>query len=285
MVRALAVSLSSGAAYALFGVCIVLVYRTSGTLHFAITAIGALGAFTMLSLVDGGTGIASAALVAVAIGAAIGAVMGAVFVTWFRDKQRLTKSAVTIALLLGLLAAGFRIFGDKPRAARPFFPGRFTELGGVRISHDTVMAVGLAAAVAVAASLVLHRTAVGVRLRAMAEDPVNAELTGIPVGALTVAVWGVAGSLAVLGAVLVGPSRPAAFAPLVFLLLPGLAAGLAGGFLRIWPTLLTGFVIAFVETYAARFSAVSKYRASIPFFFILVLLLWQRRSEVWDDTR
>ena len=58
----------------------------------------------------------------------------------------------------------------------------------------------------------------------------NAELAGIPVGALTVAVWGVAGSLAVLGAVLVGPSRPAAFAPLVFLLLPGLAAGLAGRF-------------------------------------------------------
>ena len=38
----------------LFGVCIVLGFRTSGTLHFAITAVGTLGAFTMLSLVDGG---------------------------------------------------------------------------------------------------------------------------------------------------------------------------------------------------------------------------------------
>ena len=285
MVRALAASLGSGAAYSLFGLCIVLVYRTTGTLHFATTAVGALGAFTMLSLVDAGMSSAAAALAAVALGGAIGATLGVVFATWFRDRERLTRSAVTIAVLLGLLAAGFRIFGDSPRAARPFFPGRFEELGGVRISHDTIMAVGLAVLVALAAGLVLQRTTAGVRLRAMAEDPVNAELIGVPVGALTVAVWGLTGGVSVLGAVLVGPSRPAAFAPLVFLLLPGLAAGLAGGFVRLWPTLLAGFVISFGESYAARFSELSKYRATIPFFVILVLLLWRRRSEVWDDPR
>ena len=32
-------------------------------------------------------------------------------------------------------------------------------------------------------------------------------------------------------------------------------------------------------------SAISKYRAAIPFFVILVLLLWQRRPQVWDDPR
>ena len=285
MLRALAASLSSGAAYALFGACIVLVYRTTGTLHFAITAVGALGAFTMLSLVDSGTSSVAAALVSVALGAAIGAAMGGVFATWFRDRRKLTKSTVTIALLLGLLATGFRVFGDNPRAARPFLRGSFEEFAGVRISHDTVIAVCLAAAVPVAASLVLYRTGIGVRLRAMAENPVDAELTGVPVGSLTVAVWGLTGGLAVLAAVLVGPSRPAAFAPLVFLLLPGLAAGLAGGFVRLWTTLPAGLVIAFGETYAARFSVISKYRATIPFFFILALLLWQRRAEVWDEPR
>ena len=285
MVRALAVSLSSGAAYALFGVCIVLVYRTSGTLHFAITAIGALGAFTMLSLVDGGTGIVAAALAAIAMGAAIGAVMGAVFVTWFRDKQRLTKSAVTIALLLGLLAAGFRIFGDKPRAARPFFPRPFhrTRWRAHQSRHRHGRGPGCRRGGGGEPGPVSHRGR-----RPPPSDgggPGERRTHRHPGRRSHGRRLGVAGSLAVLGAVLVGPSRPAAFAPLVFLLLPGLAAGLAGGFVRIWPTLLTGFVIAFGETYAARFSAVSKYRASIPFFFILVLLLWQRRSEVWDDTR
>ena len=285
MIRSLAASLSSGAAYALFGVCIVLVYRMTGTLNFALTAIGALSAFTMLTLVEGGAAVASASVVAVALGGAVGALMGAVFASWFRDSDRLTRSTVTIAILLGLLATGFRIFGDKPRAARPFFPGRFEELGGVRITYDTIMAVVFALVITAAASLVLHRTRVGVRLRAMAEDSTTAELAGVPVGALTVAVWGVSGSIAALGAILVGPSRPAAFAPLVFLLLPGLAAGLAGRFSRVWPTSATGFVIAFVETYAGRFSGISRYRGAIPFLFILVLLLWQRRSEVWDDAR
>lgn len=285
MIRSLAASLSSGAAYALFGVCIVLVYRMTGTLNFALTAVGALSAFAMLALVEDGAAVASASVVAVALGGAIGALMGSVFATWFRDSDRLTRSTVTIAVLLGLLATGFRIFGDKPRASRPFFPGRFEEFGGVRITYDTIMAVVFALAITSAASLVLHRTRVGIRLRAMAEDSTTAELTGVPVGALTVAVWGVSGSIAALGAILVGPSRPAAFAPLVFLLLPGLAAGLAGRFSRVWPTSATGFVVAFVETYSGRFSGISRYRGAIPFLFILVLLLWQRRSEVWDDAR
>ena len=285
MIRSLAASLSSGAAYALFGVCIVLVYRMSGTLNFAITAVGALSAFAMLALVEDGASVVHAAIFAAALGAAIGAAMGAVFASWFRDSERLTRSTVTIAILLGLLAAGFRIFGDKPRAARPFFVGRYEELGGVRITYDTIMAVMLALAVAAAASLVLHRTRAGIRLRAMAEDSVTAELDGVPVGTLTVAVWAVSGGIAALGAILVGPSRPAAFAPLVFLLLPGLAAGLAGRFSRVWPTLAMGFAIAFLESYSGRFSDISRYRGTIPFVFILVLLLWQRRAEVWNDAR
>lgn len=285
MVRSLAASLSSGASYALFGVCIVLVYRMTGTLNFALTAVGALGAFTMLAFIEHGTATVHAAVFATALSAAIAAVIGLVFALWFRDSTRLTRSTVTIAILLGLLATGFRIFGDKPRAARPFFAGRFEELGGVRITYDTIMAVSFAIAVAAVASLVLHHTRIGIRLRAMAEDSVTAELEGVAVGSLTVAVWGVSGGIAGLGAILVGPSRPAAFAPLVFLLLPGLAAGLAGRFSRVWPTLGMGFAIAFVETYSGRVSGVSRYRGAIPFLFILVLLLWQRRGEIWDDPR
>ena len=285
MIRALATSLNSGATYALFGVCIVLTYRMAGTLNFATTAIGALSAFSMLVLVEDGVPIAQAAIVALAIGAAIGGLIGSAFATWFRDHEPLTRSTVTIALLLGLLAAGFRIFGDSPRASRPFLPGRYTEVASVRITYDTMMAVAVALVVATAASLLLNRTRIGVRLRAMAQDSVTAELNGVPVAALTVAVWGASGGLSALGAILVGPGRPAAFAPLVFMLMPGLAAALAGRFERVWPTLMTGFAVAFLEAYSARFSSFSRFRGTIPIIFILVLLLWQRRSEVWDDAR
>ena len=285
MIRSLATSLNSGATYALFEVCIVLTYRMAGTLNFATTAVGALSAFSMLVLVEDGVPIAQAAIVALAMGAIIGGLIGSAFAIWFRDHEPLTRSAVTIALLLGLLAAGFRIFGDSPRASRPFLPGRYTEVAGVRITYDTMMAVAVTLVVTTAASLLLNRTRVGVRLRAMAQDSVTAELNGVPVAALTAVVWGASGSLSALGAILVGPGRPAAFAPLVFMLMPGLAAALAGRFERVWPTLMTGFVVAFLETYSARFSSFSRFRGTIPIIFILVLLLWQRRAETWDDAR
>lgn len=285
MIRALATSLNSGATYALFGVCIVLTYRMAGTLNFATTAVGALSAFSMLALVENGVPIAQAGIVALVMGTVIGGLIGSAFATWFRDHEPLTRSTVTIALLLGMLAAGFRIFGDSPRASRPFLPGRYTEVANVRITYDTMMAVAVTLAVATAASLLLNRTRIGVRLRAMAQDSVTAELNGVPVAALTTAVWGASGGLSALGAILIGPGRPAAFAPLVFMLLPGLASALAGRFERVWLTLVTGFSVAFLEAYSARFSSFSRFRGTIPILFILVLLLWQRRADTWDDAR
>ena len=285
MFRALAASLNSGASYALFGVCIVITYRMAGTLNFSATAVGAISAFSMLALVADGVPIAQAAGVALAVGSIIGATMGGVFAIWFRDHGPLTRSTVTIATLVGLLALGFRIFGDQPRVSRPFLPGRYTELADVRITHHTILAVVVALIAAIATSLVLKRTRVGILLRAMAQDPVTAEINGVPVAALTTVVWGIAGGLSALGAILVGPGRPAAFAPLVFLLLPGLASALAGRIEQVWPTFSAGFVIAFLETYSARFSSISRYRGTVPVIFILVLLIWQRRDEVWDDAR
>lgn len=269
----------------MFGICIVLIYRMAGTLNFATTVVGTMGLFSMLALVEAGVPIFLAAAAALAIGVVLGAALGTTFAALFRDHSPLTRSAVTIAVLLGMLAVGFRIFGDSPRASQPFLPGRFAEVAGVRITLDTMIAVAVALIVTAVASVVLVRTRVGIRLRAMASDAVTAELDSVPVAALTAAVWGVSGCLAALGAILVGPSRPPAFAPMVFLLLPGLAAALAGRFERVWPTLGAGFAIAFLEAYSARFPFLSRYRAAVPFFLILALLLWQRRDEVWDDAR
>ncbi|WP_419551777.1 branched-chain amino acid ABC transporter permease [Candidatus Poriferisodalis sp.] len=285
MIRAFVASLTAGASYAIFGICIVLIYRMAGTLNFATTAVGAMGAFSMLALLDNGVPIFQAATAALIVGVLLGAALGTTFAVLFRDHQPLTRSTVTIAVLLGMLAAGFRIFGDSPRASQPFLPGRFVEVAGVRITFDTMIAVTVALVVTTVASVVLVRTRVGIRLRAMSQDAITAELDGVPVAALTAAVWGVAGLLAALGAILVGPSRPPAFAPMVFLLLPGLAAALAGRFERVWPTLGAGFAIAFLEAYSARLPGISRYRAAVPFFLILALLLWQRRDEVWDDAR
>ena len=50
MIQSAVAGLISGGAYALLGVCIVLLYRMVGVLNIAQAAIGCLGAYTMLVL-------------------------------------------------------------------------------------------------------------------------------------------------------------------------------------------------------------------------------------------
>ena len=65
--------IGAGAAYALAGLGIVLVYRGSGVLNFANSAIGMIGCYVFYELWQHGTPLILAALVAVVLSGAIGA--------------------------------------------------------------------------------------------------------------------------------------------------------------------------------------------------------------------
>jgi branched-chain amino acid transport system permease protein len=72
---------------------------------------------------------------------------------------------------------------------------------------------------------------------------------------------------------------------LAFLVLPALAAALIGGFQRPGVTIVAGFVIAMIEGLGSLWEPIAVYRSSLPFFLIALVLIWQQRSEVWEDAR
>lgn len=285
MLRLAVASLGSGAAYALLGLCLVLLYRMTGTLNFAQAAIGAMATFATLTLVRAGMPMGPAVGIGICVGAALGASIGLLYAIWYRDKGVIVRSTVSIPLLIGLLAIAFRVFGDSPRTAPSLIGGRTARIAGVNVSYDTLLALVLVVVVAGGLGLLINRTRLGVRLRALAERPITAELLGVRVGWLTVSVWAVAGAISALAVILVAPGRSAAFAPLAFLILPALAAALIGGFERPGVTIAAGFAIAIIEGLGSRWETIAVYRSSLPFFLIALVLLWQQRSEVWDDAR
>jgi branched-chain amino acid transport system permease protein len=80
--------LFSGGAYALLGICVVLLYRMVGVLNLAQAAVGVFGAYIMTVLADIGLPVWLALLLGLISSGLIGALLGLVMVKWFSDADR-----------------------------------------------------------------------------------------------------------------------------------------------------------------------------------------------------
>jgi branched-chain amino acid transport system permease protein len=277
--------LISGGAYALLGVCIVLLYRMVGVLNIAQAAIGCLGAYTMLVLYGLEVPLVLGVLAGMVISGLAGAILGWVMSYWFAEASVQTRSSVTIAMFIGLLALGFRVFGDDSRPIPQFFDGAYLEIAGVLLSYSTLLLVLGAVVIAWLVNSFLNRTLIGTYLRALAERPTAAELLGVPARALTVGVWALAGALAAFAISFILPTRTPNFGSLSMLVLPALAAALVGSFKSFPTTIIGGLLIGVLESVGSLWGFFSAYRQAFSFLVTLVVLLWLQRREVWDAAR
>ncbi len=285
MLQSSLAGLTSGGAYAALGVCLVLMYRMVGVVNFALTATGAFGTYVALVLWGHGVPYVAAALVGAAAGAAISALLGAVMATWFYDVGPEVHASVAIAMMIGLLALGFQAFGHGPRSLPAVLQGPAATVSGATITVVAVVVVAASVAIALATWVLLRTTTIGVRLRAVSERPVTAELLGIPARPLTVAVWALAGALSTAIVVLVAPTRPSDFLSLSLLVVPALAAALVGVFTSFGATVAGGIGIGLIEGLVTDSDALAPYSTVLPVVVIFMVLLWSQRRERWDVTR
>jgi branched-chain amino acid transport system permease protein len=278
--------LTAGGTYALLGVCAVFTYRLVAVVNFTGAAIGAAGTFALIALTEAGFPTWPSVLAGIAVGTLVGVAVGFIMTTWFAESNASTKAAVTVALLVGLIAIGLRLTGGQhPHVMPDLFPGSAFRLAGVEVTIASLLTIGLAVLFAVLSVLFLNRTTVGLHLRALSDRPMAAELLGVRVRLLSLLVWGVTGAFTTFALMIIAPQRSPNFMTLSLLVVPALAAALVGLFRSFWLTIAGGIVIGVVEGLASSIDVVSDYRSAIPFIVILAVLLWSQRSARWDEAR
>ena len=285
MLQGAAAGLGAGSVYAIVAVCLVLMSRLIRVVNFAQTALGMFGAFAAVDLVGFGLPVWAAAVLGIVIGGLLSAATGVVLATWLPEAATSARSAVTVGVLIMLIALSFILFGTRPLPFRPVLPGVAFTLGGVVVSQVTLLLVVAAVVLAVAAHLVLTRTTVGLKLRALSERPVTAELVGIRIGRLTVATWAATGVLATFVVTVIAPVQSNDALSLATLVIPGTAAALAGGFVRLDLAVVGGLVLGMVDGALSSDASLIWARIYLPFGAIVVLLVVLQRRAVWDEAR
>jgi branched-chain amino acid transport system permease protein len=277
--------LAAGGTFALLGLALTITFSATRTLNFAVSAIGTTGTFALGTAADAGLSFTLSLLLGMAVGALLGLGLGFVIDRWFSEARVETKSVLTIGVLVFLLAAGGLVWNGKSQPIPPGPLDPVVTVADVPVSQATGLVLGIAVLVAVVVSQVLSRTQIGRRLRAVSELPGTAELLGISARRYGLWVWSLSGAFSVLAIWLVASTYSTDFSSLALTVVPGLAAALLGLFKYLGWTVLGGLVLGMLQSVFAGSATFAQYSTTVPFFALLLILLWTQRGERWEDSR
>ena len=122
--------------------------------------------------------------------------------------------------------------------------------------------------------LVLSRTTFGFSLRAVAENPSLAQVNGINLSRMIMAVWLIGGALAAVAGVFYGLSHQLIPVMGRDLVLPIFAATIVGGIGSVYGAVLGGFIVGLASN-MALIVLPSGYTPSVPFLLIILVLVFR----------
>jgi ABC-type branched-subunit amino acid transport system ATPase component/ABC-type branched-subunit amino acid transport system permease subunit len=242
----------TGLTYALIAVGITLVYRTSRVLNFAAGEMGALPAVLIPILVINNSWPYWLALSLSLLGALVLSVATEAFVIRPLSRgPRLTMLVATIGLAQVFFGLNLLIprGGELTGKAFPVPFDWHLTVGSLVLGPGQLLIIIVAPMCILALTWYLKHSPLGRASRAAAENSDAALLAGVPTGRVSMTIWGIAGLLAGVGAILAGGTRPltlsAALGPA--LLLRALGASMIGGLRSIWGSFAGGVGIGIVE--------------------------------------
>jgi branched-chain amino acid transport system permease protein len=291
VIIALIVGLSSGALYALVGVGLTLMSLLTRVINFSLAAVGVFGAYLsiqaapILSSLPAPAATAITVTIAILVGAVLSGFIGWIEATWLAEATTTARSAVTVASLLMLISLSFILFGSQPLPLFPLLVGPAIVVGEIAITNVGVAMLVAAIALAIATWVVVRRTPIGVRLRAISDRQTAAELLGVNVKALQVGVWAVMGGVMGLSISIIGNTAAADATSMITLLIPGTAAALVGAFKSLPLTIVGGLVVGALQGALNAVPTIALLRNWVPIVVIVLFLLWNQRKEVWDVAR
>lgn len=230
------------AAYALFALGIVLIYRASRVLNLAHGVMAMAPAYATHELRSAGVPMVVALALGVGAGALLGAAVEQVFVRRLRGVSPTAQTVGTVAVYGLVVAMVARFLGTAPVTPAPVFGDGVILFGASGISHGQIGLIVVAAGLTAGLFAIFEYTSLGLAMRASASNRTAAALMGVNPDRTTRVAWMMGGALAAVAGILL--SSVTTLDPFGFPLqaLPAFVAALIGG-LGSMPGALVGSLV------------------------------------------
>ncbi len=253
--------LTAGVMYSLVALGFVLIFKASGVFNFAQGVLALFAALTLVGLMTGTIPFSQNSISALAlpIWAAIIATGGVMVGLAYAVERIVLRPLVnqeeiilfmsTIGLAFVLEGVGDMMWGSDVKALDVGIPSGSFEVKGVLVQVFDLWAAGIAALMVAILAIFFQKTKIGRALRAVADDHQAALSVGIPLKTIWVAVWSVAGLVALVAGIMWGSKSGVQFS-LSLIALKALPVLILGGFTSIPGAIIGGLIIGVGEKVA-----------------------------------
>ena len=269
--------LSTGALYVLCSVGLVVVYRASGTVNLAQGAVGALSAIIAWQFVDWDLPAGLGWIAGVAAAVAVSFLYGRFIAPRLAHSDAIVRAVATLGFALVVLGVVDFIWGEYTRSLRLPTDDYGVRILGVRITYTRVLAMVLALGVTAGMLLFLNKTRIGLAMRAMADQREISALLGVPILKVDAWAWVISGLIAGVSGILLANLTRMAPLFLTFIVIPAVAAAIAGRMRSLGAAVVGGLAIGVLEALGTPFVEIAPYRTVVPFLFAILALVWLQR--------
>jgi branched-chain amino acid transport system permease protein len=264
-----------GGTYALLGIGLTLIFGLMNVVNFAhgeFYTLGAYATFAALALVRVEFFLALA--LAVLVGAAGGALTERVLLRPLRGESIDTVMLVMIGVWIVMQNAELLVWGGVAKSIPHPFPTAPLVLGPLSIAPLRLFVLGAAFGLIGLAWLAIHRTRLGMAMRATFQDRDTAALMGVRIGRIHTVTFAFGSALAAAAGALLGP---------IFLVYPSMgdlaslkafSVVILGGLGNLAGATLGGLLLGIAEELGAGYVS-SGYRDAVGFVIIIVVLLFR----------
>jgi branched-chain amino acid transport system permease protein len=277
--------LVQGAIYSLGALGFALIYGVMRLVQFAhgeVIMIGSYFGFMAIGMVSG-VSVGLAGILAVGAGMAAGAGLGFVIE---RSAFRTLRGAPEVASAMATIGLGF-ILRDAARLIWGAEMQRYIEqnltatrfsIGGARISGLQLIIVGVSVLLMIGLQLLLHRTRIGMAIRAIAQNPLAAEYVGIDCAKVVPLTFSLGSGVAGIAGVMIGLYYNVVWPTFGFVAgLRAFAATVLGGLTSVGGAVVGGIILGLSENLGSAYIG-SAWRDVVAFAILFLMLVVRPRG-------
>ncbi|MCF8034019.1 MAG: branched-chain amino acid ABC transporter permease [Desulfarculaceae bacterium] len=279
--------LTLGSLYALIAIGYTMVYGILRLINFAHGDVLMVGCyFAWFGAVQFGLPWWVALMGSMALTAALGVLIDQGAYRPLRQAPRISALITAIGVSFFLENLGLVVFGGRPKAfARPEMFNHIYQWGEVRVLSLSIWVPILTAIILAGLILFIHRTRMGMAMRALSRDLVTVQLMGIDPNRIIAATFALGSALAAAGGVLWAMKYPQ-INPLMGVL-PGLKAFVAavlGGIGNVTGAMLGGLLLGMAEIMlVALLPELAGYRDALAFVMLIGILIFRPTGIMGEE--
>ena len=273
--------IGNGVVYASVALALVLIYRTTGLLNFAQGEMALFATYISWKL-SHSLPVAAAIAVSMAIAFVAGAVIERVLIRPVEQgRSPLNVVIVTLGMFLAINSLAQLVFGTNPQTMPKPWP---TDSSGndqkISIAGQSISWAVIALAIVLVVEclllyVLLQRSRLGLKLRAVASNPESSRLLGINAGVMLMLGWALASAIGALAGSLVAARSTGFDASLMAtVLVYAFSAAALGGFDSPLGAVIAGLVVGIADALTTQYvDALNGIELVVPLGLIVIVLL------------